>query len=113
MQKKFKKKIDEIIRVNHAGEYGAQRIYTGQLKFSRKNSLKAKLKKIIEEEYEHYEYFNEAMIKKRTRPTLMSPLWHHGGYLLGVITSFMGEKYVNACTEAVEEVIVEHYEDQC
>ena len=112
MQKKFKKKIDEIIRVNHAGEYGAQRIYSGQLKFSRKNSLKAKLKKIIEEEYEHYEYFNEAMIKKRTRPTLMSPLWHHGGYLLGVITSFMGEKYVNACTEAVEEVIVEHYEDQ-
>jgi len=112
MKKKFKKKVDEIIRVNHAGEYGAQRIYSGQLRFSKKNNLKAKLKKIIEEEYEHYDYFNKAMIKNRTRPTLMSPLWHHGGYLLGVITSFMGEKYVHACTEAVEEVIVEHYEDQ-
>ena len=112
MKKKFKKKVDEIIRVNHAGEYGAQRIYSGQLKFCQKKSLKTKLKKIIKEEYEHYEYFNEVMIKKRTRPTLMNPLWHHGGYLLGVITALMGEKYVNACTEAVEEVIVEHYEDQ-
>ena len=63
MQKNLRKRLMKSL-INHAGEYGAQRIYSGQLKFSRKNSLKAKLKKIIEEEYEHYEYFNEAMIKK-------------------------------------------------
>ena len=112
MEKKLKKKIDEIIRVNHAGEYGAQRIYSGQIKFCKKEDLKKKLKKIIDEEYEHYEYFNDVMISKRTRPTLMNPLWHHGGFFLGMFTSLLGEKYVHACTEAVEEVIVEHYEEQ-
>ena len=68
--------------------------------------------KIIEEEYEHFEYFDKKMIEKRTRPTVLSPIWHHGGYLLGAFTSILGEKYVHACTEAVEEVIVEHYNDQ-
>ena len=112
MVKKFKNKIDEIIRVNHAGEYGAQRIYSGQIEFCKDKKLKEKLKKIIQEEYEHYDFFNSAMLENRTRPTLMSPLWHYGGYAIGVITSLMGEKYVHACTEAVEEVIVEHYEEQ-
>ena len=112
MEKKLKKKIDEIIRVNHAGEYGAQRIYSGQIKFCKEEDLKKKLKRIIDEEYEHYKYFNDVMISKRTRPTLMNPLWHHGGFLLGMFTSLLGEKYVHACTEAVEEVIVEHYEEQ-
>ena len=68
------------------------------------------MKRIIEEEFEHYDYFNDIMIGRRTRPTLMSPIWHHGGFLLGAFTSILGEKYVHACTEAVEEVIVEHYE---
>ena len=110
--KNYKKKIDEIIRVNHAGEYGAQRIYLGQIKYCRKNTLKKKLEKIIEEEYEHYDYFDKLMVKKRARPTFMSPIWHNGGYLLGIFTSILGEKYVHACTEAVEEVIVEHYNEQ-
>ena len=112
MKKISKKIIDEIIRVNHAGEYGAQRIYSGQLRFCKKKDLKKKLQSIIDEEYVHYKYFDDIMIKKRSRPTIMSPLWHHGGYLLGAMTSLMGEKYVHACTEAVEEVIVEHYNDQ-
>lgn len=112
MTKEFKNKIDEIIRVNHAGEYGAQRIYSGQIKYCKDKKLKDKLKKIIQEEYEHYEYFNNAMLENRTRPTLMSPLWHYGGYAVGVITSIMGERYVHACTEAVEETIVEHYQEQ-
>ena len=107
MEKVIKKKIDEIIRVNHAGEYGAQRIYSGQIKFCKKEDLKKELKRIIKEEYEHYEFFNEEMINRRTRPTLLSPVWHYGGYFLGVFTSIIGEKYVHACTEAVEEVIVE------
>ena len=89
MKTKIQKKIDEIIRVNHAGEYGAQRIYSGQIKFCKKKEL-----------------------KKRTRPTALSPIWHHGGYFLGAVTSVLGEKYVHACTEAVEEVIVDHYNTQ-
>ena len=69
------------------------------------------MRKIIEEEYEHYEYFNEAMIKKNKTNFNESSLasWRIFAWCY---TSFMGEKYVNACTEAVEEVIVEHYEDQ-
>ena len=60
----------------------------------------------------HYDYFEKTMLKKRTRPTVLSPIWHHGGYFLGAVTSLLGEKYVHACTEAVEEVIVEHYNEQ-
>ncbi len=112
MKNKNKSIIDEIIRVNHAGEYGAQRIYSGQIDFCKEDRLRAELKKIIKDELVHYEYFDNVMLKNRTRPTLMSPIWHTGGYLLGMITSMMGEKYVHACTEAVEEVIVEHYKNQ-
>jgi ubiquinone biosynthesis monooxygenase Coq7 len=52
------------------------------------------------------------MLEKRTRPTLMHPIWNHGGFIFGALTSLLGEKYVHACTEAVEEVIVQHYEKQ-
>ena len=112
MKKKYNDKIDEIIRVNHAGEYGAQRIYSGQIKYCKTDKLKKELEKIIEEEYEHYDYFDKIMLKKRARPTLLSPIWHNGGYLLGAVTALLGERYVHACTEAVEEVIVEHYNEQ-
>lgn len=106
------KKINEIIRVNHAGEYGAQVIYNSQIKFSKDIKLKKKLKKIALEELQHFDYFESQIIKKRVRPTLMRPIWNLGGYALGAITSILGEKYVHACTEAVEEVIVEHYLEQ-
>ena len=112
MKTKLQKTIDEIIRVNHAGEYGAQRIYSGQIKFCKKKELKKILETMIAEEFEHYDYFNKVMLKKRTRPTVLSPIWHHGGYFLGAVTSLLGEKYVHACTEAVEEVIVDHYNAQ-
>ena len=112
MKTKLQKTIDEIIRVNHAGEYGAQRIYSGQIKFCKKKELKKKLETIIAEEFEHYDYFEKTMLKKRTRPTVLSPIWHHGGYFLGAVTSLLGEKYVHACTEAVEEVIIDHYQKQ-
>ena len=82
MKTKLQKKIDEIIRVNHAGEYGAQRIYSGQIKFCKKKELREKLEIMIAEEFEHYDYFDKTMLKKRTRPTALSPNWHHGGYFL-------------------------------
>ena len=106
------KKLDEIIRVNHAGEHGAQVIYNSQIKFSKDIKLKKKLEKIAREELVHYDYFDEQIQKNRTRPTLMRPVWDIGGYALGFVTSVLGEKYVHACTEAVEEVIVEHYLEQ-
>tara|TARA_B100000575_G_C23073364_1_gene618290 strand:- start:9 stop:536 length:528 start_codon:yes stop_codon:yes gene_type:complete len=112
MQDKNKNKIQEMIRVNHAGEFGAQKIYNAQIKYSKNERLKKKLKNIADEELVHLNYFEKEMITTRTRPTLMRPIWDFGGSLLGAITSFMGENYVHACTEAVEEVIVEHYKQQ-
>ena len=56
--------------------------------------MKKKLETMIAEEFEHYDYFDKTMLKKRTRPTVLSPIWHHGGYLLGAVTSLLGEKYV-------------------
>ena len=107
-----KKKIDEILRVNHAGEYGAQIIYNSQIKFSKNNLLKKELKRISSEEKVHLEYFEQQILSNRTRPTIMQPLWKVGGTALGFVSSLLGEKYVNACTEAIESTIVDHYQEQ-
>ena len=112
MDPEIKKAIDEIIRVNHAGEYGAQKIYNSQIRFSVNKNLKNKLKKIAKDEKRHFDYFEKKMIENRTRPTVMSPIWDLGGTVLGAITAKLGEKYVDACTEAVEQEIVEHYKTQ-
>mgnify|MGYP001170864631 FL=1 len=106
------KKIQEIIRVNHAGEFGAQKIYNSQIRNIKKKNLHKKLVKIAKEEQQHFDYFNNLIIKNRVRPTAMSPLWSFFGTALGVISSKLGENYVHACTESVEEVIVKHYKDQ-
>ena len=109
---KKKKFLDELYRVNHAGELGAQIIYLTQMRFSNDPVLKRKLKKMAEEEKVHLDFFEKKILENRTRPTFMRSLWDAGGFALGAITSILGEKYVFACTEAVEEVIVEHYKDQ-
>ena len=109
---KFENSVKQIIRVNHAGEYGAQKIYNGQIRFCKNSKLKKKLEKISSEEKIHFDYFDEQIIKQRVRPTLMSPLWNILGTTLGVVSSRLGEDYVNACTESVEEVIVDHYKKQ-
>ena len=110
--KKNKKKIDEILRVNHAGEYGAQIIYNSQIRFSKNNLLKKELKRISSEEKVHLEYFQQQILSNRTRPTIMQPFWKVGGTALGFVSSLLGEKYVNACTEAIESTIVDHYKEQ-
>ena len=112
MNFKKKKILDEIIRVNHAGEFGAQQIYSGQIKFTKEPELKETLNQIAEEEDVHLSYFEDLMIKKRVRPTLMSPLWKLGGFSLGAFTAILGKDYVMACTEAVETIIVDHYKSQ-
>jgi len=112
MNKKNNEKIDEILRVNHAGEFGAQVIYKSQIKFSKDKNLKKELKRISDEEMVHFKYFDEEILKNRTRPTVMQPIWKIGGYVLGAVSSILGEKYVHACTEAVESTIVDHYNEQ-
>ena len=109
---KLENSLKQFIRVNHAGEYGAQKIYKGQIKFCKNSKLKKKLLRISNEEKVHFDYFNEQILKHRVRPTLMSPFWSILGTTLGVLSSRLGEEYVNACTESVEEVIVEHYKKQ-
>lgn len=109
---KNKKNIHEILRVNHAGEYGAQVIYKSQIRFSKNNLLKKELKRISSEEEVHLEYFQQQILSNRTRPTIMQPLWKAGGTTLGFISSLLGEKYVHACTEAIESTIVDHYKEQ-
>jgi len=105
--------LEEIIRVDHAGEYGATRIYDGQIAVFGKNS---KIGKIIQhmanQEQEHIETFEKLIVKHRVRPTAFLPLWNVAGYCLGVSTALMGEKAAMACTVAVEKVIGEHYKKQ-
>ena len=105
--------LDEIIRVDHAGEYGATRIYDGQIAVFGKNSKIGKtIQHMADQEQEHIEKFNELIIEKRVRPTALLPLWNVAGFTLGAGTALIGEKAAMACTVAVEKVIGEHYKEQ-
>lgn len=108
----MKDKIASMLRVNQAGEYGAIRIYEGQLSVLKNTSHGEALKQMHAEEARHLNYFNDLIVERQVRPTLMQPFWHVGGYAIGFITGLMGEKAAHACTIAVEEVIEEHYQDQ-
>lgn len=111
----LRKKLEEIIRVNHAGEFGAKYIYEGQIKAFKLKKDQESLK-LVEEmkthEEEHYDYFDDKITKEEVRPTLISPLWKVGGFAMGFLTAFVDKKAAMACTTAVEEVIDEHYQDQ-
>tara|TARA_Y100000590_G_scaffold417822_1_gene517920 strand:- start:1043 stop:1597 length:555 start_codon:yes stop_codon:yes gene_type:complete len=108
-----KRILDEIIRVDHAGEYGATRIYDGQIAIFGKNSKIGKtIQHMADQEKEHIETFEKLILENRVRPTVMLPIWNVAGYFLGATTAIMGEKAAMACTVAVEKVIGEHYRDQ-
>lgn len=108
--------IESMIRVDHAGEYGAVRIYEGQLAVlgKRPGSRRAVelIRHMAEQEQEHLQTFDRLVLERRVRPTLMSPVWNVAGYALGAVTALMGEKAAMACTAAVEEVIDGHYARQ-
>lgn len=104
--------IDAMIRVDQAGEYGAQRIYEGQLRILGEGRHGAVLRHMQEQEQAHLDAFNKVMTERRVRPTALHPIWHAAGYLLGAGTALMGEKAAMACTVAVEETIDEHYRSQ-
>ncbi len=110
-----RKKLSEIIRVNHAGEFGAKVIYDGQiaaLKLKNDQETVDLIKHMKEQENVHFDYFNDKIKTEKIRPTIMQPLWKAGGFALGFITASLGKKAAMCCTTAVEEVIDEHYQDQ-
>ena len=105
--------LEEIIRVDHAGEYGATRIYDGQIAvFGKDSKIGKTIQHMADQEQEHIEKFNELLIEKRVRPTALLPVWNIAGFALGAGTALMGEKAAMACTVAVEKVIGEHYREQ-
>ena len=105
--------LEEIIRVDHAGEYSATRIYKGQIAIFGKNTKVGKIiQHMADQELEHIEKFEQLIISERVRPTALLPLWNIAGYALGAGTAIMGKKAAMACTVAVEKVIGNHYEEQ-
>ncbi|EZA47077.1 hypothetical protein DMN91_009800 [Ooceraea biroi] len=106
------KTLDSIIRVDHAGELGADRIYAGQMAVLGRTQVGPTIQRMWDQEKRHRAKFEELVRKYRVRPTVLTPLWNIAGFALGAGTALMGEKAAMACTVAVETVIVEHYNDQ-
>ena len=99
-----------MLRVNQAGEYGATRIYAGQLAVLRRNAPEAKLiARMAAQEQRHLDRFNQLMAERRVRPTALQPLWNVAGFALGAATALMSEQAALACTDAVETEIDRHY----
>lgn len=102
-----------MLRVDQAGEYGATRIYAGQLAVLRRNSAEAKLiARMAAQEERHLKRFNSLMAEGRVRPTALQPLWNVAGFALGAATALMSEEAALACTDAIETEIDKHYSEQ-
>ena len=116
MQKSNKKKIEEFIRVDHAGERGAIKIYEGQLlalsTIVKNEELKKTIEHMKEHEVEHCEFFEKEIKKRGIEPTKFLPLWDLLGVGLGFGSTLLGKKAAMLCTASVEEVIDEHYLNQ-
>jgi 3-demethoxyubiquinol 3-hydroxylase len=110
------RQVEEMIRVDHAGEFAAVQIYKGQQAIFGRANGKARTASLIAEmeagEAEHLETFDRLIAERGVRPTLMAPVWRLAGFGLGAATALMGEKAAHACTAAVEEVIEQHYARQ-
>jgi ubiquinone biosynthesis monooxygenase Coq7 len=102
-----------MLRVDQAGEYGATRIYAGQLAVLRPNCAEAKLiARMAAQEQHHLDRFNRLVAERRVRPTALQPLWNVAGFALGAVTALMSEKAALACTDAIETEIDRHYSRQ-
>jgi ubiquinone biosynthesis monooxygenase Coq7 len=104
--------LARMLRVDQAGEYGATRIYDGQLALIRGGAARRTIADMAAQERRHRAVFDDLLRRRRVRPTALEPLWHGAGYLLGAATAWLGERAAMACTVAVEEVIDAHYRDQ-
>ena len=116
MKKTNKKKLEEFIRVDHAGERGAIKIYEGQLlalnTIVRNEELKKKIGEMKKHEEEHSNFFEDEIEKRNIKPTKFLPLWDLLGLGLGFGSTILGKKAAMLCTASVEEVIDEHYKNQ-
>jgi 3-demethoxyubiquinol 3-hydroxylase len=104
--------VARMIRVDHAGEYGAKRIYQGQLAVLGRGEKGDMIRHMQEQEQVHLDTFAALIARRRVRPTALLPFWHLAGFALGAVTAAMGERAAMACTVAVEEAIDEHYAAQ-
>lgn len=109
-------RLAEMLRVDHAGEYGAVAIYRGQRavfdRLPHKARMTALLKEMEDGEAHHLATFDQLLAERNVRPTVLAPLWNIAGFGLGAATALMGEKSAMACTAAVEDVIEKHYGEQ-
>jgi 3-demethoxyubiquinol 3-hydroxylase len=105
-------RVARMIRVDHAGEYGAARIYAGQLAVLGRGDKAELLRHMQAQEQHHLDTFSGLIARRRVRPTALLPLWHLAGFALGAATATLGERAAMACTVAVEEAIDEHYAAQ-
>ena len=116
MKKTDKKLLEEFIRVDHAGERGAIKIYEGQLlalkTLMKNDELKEKIEEMKQHEKEHAEFFDKEIKKRNIKPTKFLPLWDLLGVSLGFGSTILGKKAAMLCTASVEEVIDEHYQNQ-
>lgn len=104
--------LDKILRVDHAGEFGANRIYAGQMAVLGSSNVGPVIKDMWDQEKEHLQKFEELLPKYRARPSMLLPFWNVAGFVLGAGTALLGKESAMACTVAVEEVIADHYNNQ-
>jgi ubiquinone biosynthesis monooxygenase Coq7 len=104
--------VERMIRVDHAGEYGALRIYDGQMAVLGAAAAGGAIAHMADQERDHLAAFEKLICARRVRPTALMPLWHLGGFVLGAATAALGPRAAMACTAAVEEVIDHHYANQ-
>jgi ubiquinone biosynthesis monooxygenase Coq7 len=104
--------VEETIRVDHAGEYGAKRIYQGQIAVLRGTKWESLIQHMQDQEQVHLDTFSRLIAERRVRPTALLPVWHVAGFALGAATALLGHRAAMACTVAVEEAIDEHYQRQ-
>lgn len=105
-------RLARMIRVDHAGEYGAIRIYQGQRAVLRHARSAAVLQQMQAQEQRHLDVFADLVVRHRVRPTALLPVWHVAGFALGALTAALGERAAMACTVAVEDAIDTHYRAQ-
>ena len=104
---------DSMLRVNQAGEYGATRIYAGQLAVLAKGSHAAhQIARMARQEQRHLDRFDALLAERRVRPTALQPMWNVAGFMLGAATALISEEAAMACTDAVETEIDRHYSEQ-
>ena len=104
--------VERMLRVDHAGEYGAARIYAGQLAVLGRDAVAPVIREMAEAERKHLAAFDKLLVERRVRPTVLAPFWHVAGFALGAGSALVGPRAAMACTAAVEEVIEQHYAAQ-